>query len=103
MHEKDIEMLLKVKCFGKENAKSSRIIEQALRINGTELRKKIHKLRCHGVPIASCECGYYYAKNAAEIFATIRQLEKMRNGLDDAIEGLVDSMFKFDGQAGGMR
>lgn len=39
--------------------------------------------------------GYYYAETAAEVYATIRSLEKMRSGLDAAISGLERALEKF--------
>lgn len=87
-------------CTGKQHAKSSRRIEKDLGISGNELRKAVHQLRCNGVPIASCDAGYFYAKNASEIYHSIRQLQKMRSGLDTAIRGLEASLENFGGLDG---
>ena len=47
------------------------------------------------MPIAADRRGYYYAETAAEVYATIRSLEKMRRGLDAAISGLERALENF--------
>ena len=69
--------------------------EAWLDVSGNELRKQVNALRREGVPIASSGEGYFYAENAAEIYATIRSLQKMRQGLDTAIAGLEQALEKF--------
>lgn len=73
----------------------SRELERALGISGNELRRKINRLRQEAVPIAADRRGYYYAETAAEVYATIRSLEKMRSGLDAAISGLERALENF--------
>ena len=67
---------------GRKNAVSSRELERTLAISGNELRKRVNRLRRDTVPIAADQRGYYYAETAAEVYDTIRTLEKMRKGLD---------------------
>ena len=76
---------------GRKNAISSHALEKALGLSGNELRKKINRLRCDSIPISACRGGYFYAETAAEaeVYDTIRSLEKMRDGLNAAIAGLV--------------
>lgn len=100
MNEEIVLQYLKISCYGKEKHKSSANVEHDLMTSGNELRKKIHNLRKKGEPIASCDSGYFYAKNAAEIYSTIRQLQKMRNGLDEAIAGLEKGMRRFGEKSG---
>ena len=69
---------------GRKNAVSSRELERTLAISGNELRKRVNRQR-----------GYYYAETAAEVYDTIRALEKMRRGLDAAISGLERALEKF--------
>ena len=64
-------------------------------VSGNELRRKINRLRQEAVPIAADRRGYYYAETAAEVYATIRSLEKMRSGLDAAISGLERALENF--------
>lgn len=101
MQEEMLVQYLKRVCAGKKHSTQSRSVEQALHLSGNELRKKIHRLRCKGVPIASNRDGYYYALTAGEIYDTIRQLEKMRTGINAAIRGLETAMERFGEQDGG--
>ena len=52
--------------------------------------------RSDTVPIAADQRGYYFAETAAEVYDTIRGLQKMRSGLDAAISGLERALEKFD-------
>lgn len=80
---------------GRKNAVSSRELERTLAISGNELRKRVNRLRRDTVPIAADQRGCYYAETAAEVYDTIRTLEKMRKGLDAAISGLERALEKF--------
>lgn len=86
---------LKANCWGKKHMVTSKTLEQTLHMSGNELRSQINCLRREGIPIASSGAGYFYAETAADIYTTIRRLEKMRRGLDAAIEGLEQTMEKF--------
>ena len=92
MTKETISRYLENGCKGHKNVVSSRELERALGISGNELRRKINRLRQEAVPIAADRRGYYYA---AEVYATIRNLEKMRSGLDAAISGLERALEKF--------
>ena len=59
---------------GQENAASSRELEAAFHVKGTELRRAVNRLRCSGHLICSNESGYFYAARPAEVSATIAQL-----------------------------
>ena len=84
-------------CIGRKRVISSQALEKMLNLSGNELRKQVNALRREGIPIASNSAGYFYAENAADIYATIRSLQKMRRGLDAAIEGLEQALEKFGG------
>ena len=101
MQEDMLVQYLKRVCAGKKHSAPSKSVERALLLSGNELRKKVHRLRCKGVPIASNRDGYYYAQTAGEVYDTIRQLEKMRSGIDAAICGLEAAMERFGEQDGG--
>ena len=60
-----------------------------------ELQKQVNRLRRRGIPIASDRSGYFYAQTAGEAYATIRQLRKMANGLEAAIQGMEQSLDDF--------
>ena len=91
MTKETISRYLENGCKGHKNVVSSRELERALGISGNELRS----LRRGTVPIAADQRGYYYAETAAEVYATIRSLEKMRSGLDAAISGLERALENF--------
>lgn len=82
-------------CIGRKHVTSSQTLEKMLNLSGNELRKQVNALRREGVPIASSSEGYFCAENAAEVYATIRSLQKMRRGLDAAIAGLEQALEKF--------
>lgn len=84
-------------CIGRKRVTSSQALEKMLDMSGNELRKQINALRREGIPIASNSAGYFYAENAADLYVTIRSLEKMRRGLDAAIAGLEHALEKFGG------
>lgn len=85
-------------CLGRDKAISGERLKLELHTSENGLRKAVNQLRREGVPIASDQHGYYYAKTAGEAFATIRNLEKMRAGLDAAITGMVSSLNTFGGK-----
>lgn len=89
---------LDTNCAGKKNVIPSQRLEQELHMSGNEIRKQINALRREAIPIASNGRGYFYAENAAEVYATIRSLQKMRRGLDAAIAGLEQALEKFGGE-----
>ena len=84
-------------CVGRKRVTSSQALEKVLDMSGNELRKQINALRREAIPIASNSEGYFYAENAADIYVTIRSLQKMRGGLDATIEGLEKALEKFGG------
>lgn len=97
MNKEKVYGYLSAYCIGRKHVTSSQTLEKMLNLSGNELRKQVNALRREGIPIASNSEGYFYAENAAEIYATIRSLHKMRRGLDSAIEGLEKAMEKFGG------
>ena len=50
---------------GEANAVTSRELECAFRMRGSELRREINALRGDGIPICSFDGGYYYAAYGA--------------------------------------
>ena len=95
MTNETIVRYLEIGYRGRANVISSRELERALGISGNELRRRINRLRRDTVPIAADQRGYYYAETAAEVYDTIRSLQKMRGGLDAAISGLERALEKF--------
>lgn len=56
---------------GQENAASSKELEAAFHVGGTELRRAVNRLRCDGHPICSADAGYFYAARRSEVRATV--------------------------------
>ena len=54
---------------GQESAASSKELEAAFHVKGTELRRAVNRLRCDGWPICSDATGYFYAARQSEIQA----------------------------------
>ena len=86
---------LKNNCHGRRNAVKSLELESALNVSGNELRRQVNRLRRNRVPICSGPEGYFYARNAGEIYATIRSLKDMMYGLSKAIDGLEAALESF--------
>lgn len=76
---------------GQENAVSSRELEAAFQVKGTELRRAVNRLRCNGHLICSDETGYFYAARPAEVRATIAQLSGRITKIDAAKNGMLKS------------
>lgn len=92
MGEENLKQYLKDVCPGRKNTRKSAQIERALDISGNELRRLVSRLRRKGVPIGSNQEGYFYAITAGEIYATIRQLQTMKKGLEAVIRGLESAL-----------
>ena len=95
MNKQNVYVYLEGNCRGRRRSITSRRLEQKLNLSGNEIRRQVNALRREGLPIASSGDGYFYAENAAEVYATIRSLKKMRRGLDAAIEGLEIALARF--------
>lgn len=95
MNKEKVYGYLSAYCCGKERVIPSLKLERSLKLSGNEIRKQINALRRESIPIASSGEGYFYAETAAEVYATIRSLQKMRSGLDAAIGGLEMALEKF--------
>ena len=95
MSSEQLKNHLKRNCLGRKNAVKSLELEQAMGVSGNELRRQVNRLRRKKVPICSGPEGYFYARNAGEIYATIRSLKDMMYGLDQAIAGLEAALEGF--------
>jgi biotin operon repressor len=81
---------------GEENAIISRTLEHTFSVSGKELRDLVNALRREGIPIASDQSGYFYAKTEAEVRMTIRHMRNRIAGISAAITGLRSSLTAFD-------
>lgn len=95
MASEQLKSYLKNNCLGRKNAVKSSELEQALGVSGNELRRQVNRLRRRRVPICSGGEGYFYARNAGEIYATISGLKDMMYGLGQAIDGLEAALESF--------
>ena len=86
---------LKANCVGRKSIRTRAQIQRTLGLSKDQLTNLVHKMRCKGTPIAGGPGGYYYARNAAELDATIRWLEKIVQTLLDSIRGLRKAMESF--------
>ena len=96
MHKEQLSEHLRRYHHGAENAVNSKSMEHAFSISGKELRDTVNVLRREGVPIASDQSGYFYAKTEAEVRATIRHMKNRIAGIGAAIAGLRRSLTAFD-------
>ena len=90
-NKKEIHDHLKEDHVGRENAVSSRELEQRFSMNGRAIRRVIHSLRQDGCPICSEKRGYYYASSQSEINGTVSRLTDFMNGVSDASTALLNS------------
>jgi len=74
---------------GTNNAASSKTLEAAFHIRGSELRRIVNKLRCDGFPICSDKNGYYFAACESEIHATVAQLNSRISKISGAKDGML--------------
>ena len=81
---------------GAEQAVLSRKLECTFGVSGKELRDQVNALRREGVPIASDQNGYFYAKTEAEVRMTIRHMRNRISGISAAITGLRHALAAFD-------
>ena len=82
--------------MGALNAATSRELECAFRMRGSELRREINALRGDGIPIASNGSGYFYAATDQEVRATIAHLTRRISGIAAAIRGLDRTLERED-------
>ena len=92
MKEEKLLEYLKGACSGRQYTVRGAELERVLHLSGTDLRKLVNRMRRRGTPIASSRDGYFYARTAGEVYATIRQLGGMVSGLNAAIAGLEKAL-----------
>ena len=82
---------------GQESAASSKELEAAFHVKGTELRRAVNRLRCDGHPICSDATGYIYAARQSEVRATVAQLTGRISKIAAATKGLLKSYEEQEG------
>ena len=78
-------------------AASSKELEAAFHVGGTELRRAVNRLRCDGHPICSADAGYFYAARRLEVRATVAQLTGRISKIAAAAKGLLQSYEETEG------
>ena len=101
MASEQLRVYLKGNCLGRKEAIKSPELEQTMGVSGNELRRQVNRLRRQKVPICSGPEGYFYARNAGEIYATIHSLKVMIVGLEQAVDGLEAAVENFGEETGG--
>lgn len=99
MNNEQLCSYLKENCLGGEHAISGREIARLCAVSENELRRRVNRLRREGEAIASDHTGYFYARTAGDLYATIRAMRKMANGLEAAICGLERAFDRFSEDA----
>lgn len=64
-------------------------IASHLQTSEVNIRKKINEARSSGIPICSCDKGYYYSESKSEILATIQSLMNRTMAVERAVNGLL--------------
>ena len=87
------EIIIYIRSHGsKKNPVTNKEISANFRIADTTVRKKINVARSEGVPICSCDSGYYYSEDKAEILKTVESLMHRTMAIDKAVSGLVKAV-----------
>ena len=72
-----------------DNPVTNREISASLKLSEVSVRNKINKARCNGIPICSCDRGYYYSEDKSEILQTIQSLMHRTIAVEKAVNGLL--------------
>lgn len=73
---------------GRKNAIIGRKIGNVFGISDVNIRAYVNEARCDGLPICSCNSGYYYSYNNDDLNDTIKTLKGRVIAVENAIEGL---------------
>ena len=82
---------------GRSNAVFSKELERLFHCKGAEIRRIVNELRSKGVPICSCNKGYYYAESASDIEETIAHLDGRISKIKAAQDGLREILKNYIG------
>lgn len=75
-----------------EKPVSSYEITDAIGISGVAIRRAVNKARCNGIPICSCDKGYFYSEDKNEIINTIQSLVNRTISVEKAVNGLLKKL-----------
>lgn len=88
----EIEKYLRDHSNGKNNPVYGKTIAEAFGVPSTTIRRMINTARSSGVPICSCQNGYYLTDDRSEIQETINSLRGRIHKMECAILGLEQHM-----------
>lgn len=71
---------------------TNREISSVLNIAESQVRTKINKARSNGIPICSCDKGYWYSEDKADILQTIESLMHRTISVEKAVSGLISTL-----------
>ncbi len=95
MHKEELLTYLKGACAGRRLTVKSRELGQALHINKKTVKRWVGELRRAGIPICSGPGGYFYARDAGDIYQTIRFLWIKMESIRSSIHGLEQALGSF--------
>ena len=67
-------------------------ISRMLKITETCVRHKINQAICEGIPICSCQIGYFYSEDKEDILETVRSLNGRVISVEKAVSGLLNAL-----------
>ena len=95
MASERLKSYLKNNCLGRENAKKGAELEAIFHISRKELHRQVNLLRKNECPVCSGPDGYFYARNAGELFDTVLFLQEWMDGVEGSIRSLLGAMKGF--------
>jgi biotin operon repressor len=78
----------------RDNPVSNGEISSSLKLSEQSVRKKINEARSKGIPVCSCNHGYYVSEDKAEILQTVQSLMHRTMAVENAITGLLTVLRK---------
>ena len=75
---------------GRKNAIVTEQIEKAVELEENDIRRLVSKFRREGIPICSCNEGYFYPNSYSEIIDTVTKFERYISTLSDTSDILID-------------
>ena len=76
----------------KKSPVPNKVMSAHFGISEVKIRKMINEARCEGIPICSCDSGYYYSEDKNEILKTVESLMHRTIAIEKAVKGLVSSL-----------
>ena len=78
--------------LGKNHAATSKELQATFGFNGSTLRKYINNIRSRGIPICSCNNGYYYPEQVSDCANTVSYLSERLDAVMQSVSGVESGM-----------